>query len=575
MEKKDKALSDADSNYTDLVKERKEQAKEIKKLQSQLKNQENLALKEEKEKVKKESLLQAARGEKDGCKNVIKELERTCKAVEEEKKQLVEEKDSVVKELEVVKDCLLQIKTIQNEFMEEGDEKMDNELVEEKQKEKLKELMNCAKLKSSLRNVEKERKSLVNEINFSRKTNKDMEEKLIKLEVDLQHASLEKARETQSRISIETKLETLTKIYAEKDVAYQGQLGKEKSELQIVQSRLAVKEDSTTQLLEQLSVYKEMNEASQREHSEAEKQRKNEINQFEKKAHSNWLASREAERKLDEANREVSSLRTELGSLHQRLREMEDFDHPIVRPRPIPPSSRNFTSHSPLPMHDRHSDSPRGGPRFDKRRPPSPSDSLSEEQRSIRSRPPSQARDYPPGPPPHDFHMGPPLHDLPHMGGPIGPPPHMRGPPPMGPPDFQMGPPLLQHRNFSPFDSRGPPRNDSRGPPPHLHMMGPRGGPPPPQLDMTPPPHGFNPDGPPHLRGPGDGTLITSSPLTDRDRMQQRPPQHPPHQGPTHGLPMGNRGDVMRNENNLQQKIMNPNSGGIPPPRSSSFQGGF
>jgi len=40
MEKKDKALSDADSNYTDLVKERKEQAKEIKKLQSQLKNQE-------------------------------------------------------------------------------------------------------------------------------------------------------------------------------------------------------------------------------------------------------------------------------------------------------------------------------------------------------------------------------------------------------------------------------------------------------------------------------------------------------------------------------------------------------
>ena len=57
--------------------------------------------------------------------------------------------------------------------------------------------------------------------------------------------------------------------------------------------------------------------------------------------------------------------------------------------------------------------------------------------------------------------------------------------------------------------------------------------------------------------------------------MQQRPPQHPPHQGPTHGLPMGNRGDVMRNENNLQQKIMNPNSGGIPPPRSSSFQGGF
>ena len=47
-------------------------------------------------------------------------------------------------------------------------------------------------------------------------------EKLIKLEVDLQHASLEKARETQSRISIETKLETLTKIYAEKDVAYQG-----------------------------------------------------------------------------------------------------------------------------------------------------------------------------------------------------------------------------------------------------------------------------------------------------------------------------------------------------------------
>merc|ERR1739838_668322 len=164
-----------DSNYTDLVKERKEQAKEIKKLQSQLKNQENLALKEEKEKVKKESLLQAARGEKDGCKNVIKELERTCKAVEEEKKQLVEEKDSVVKELEVVKDWLLQIKTIQEVFMEaEGSKTMElkqqiensenklcqaqleNKIITDKVDDLNKKFKSLEKQKEQLQNKEKE-----------------------------------------------------------------------------------------------------------------------------------------------------------------------------------------------------------------------------------------------------------------------------------------------------------------------------------------------------------------------------------------------------------------------------------
>ena len=55
------------------------------------------------------------------------------------------------------------------------------------------------------------------------------------------------------------------------------------------ESRLAEESDRISILTEQLEVYKKMNEESKQQFAENDKQRKQEISQFEKKAHSNWV----------------------------------------------------------------------------------------------------------------------------------------------------------------------------------------------------------------------------------------------------------------------------------------------
>ena len=67
-------------------------------------------------------------------------------------------------------------------------------------------------------------------------------------------------------------------------------LGKEQTEREATESKLAKNEEDTKQLLEQLELYKQMNNAAKKEYDDAERSKKNEIGQFEKKAHQNWVS---------------------------------------------------------------------------------------------------------------------------------------------------------------------------------------------------------------------------------------------------------------------------------------------
>jgi len=66
-------------------------------------------------------------------------------------------------------------------------------------------------------------------------------------------------------------------------------LGKEVSVREMNESRLAEESDRISQLMEQVEDYKKMNEEAKRQFAENDKLRKQEIGQYEKKAHSNWV----------------------------------------------------------------------------------------------------------------------------------------------------------------------------------------------------------------------------------------------------------------------------------------------
>ena len=66
-------------------------------------------------------------------------------------------------------------------------------------------------------------------------------------------------------------------------------LGKEVTVRELREEKLAEESDRISLLMEQVEDYKKMNEESKRQFAESEKQRKQEINEYEKKAHSNWV----------------------------------------------------------------------------------------------------------------------------------------------------------------------------------------------------------------------------------------------------------------------------------------------
>merc|ERR1719351_486443 len=236
-----------------------------------------------------------------------------------------------------------------------------------------------------------------------------------------------------------------------------------------------------------------MNEEAKREYNEAEKQRKTQIAKFEKKAHSNWIACREAERNLEDANREISTLRMQLSDLQKSL----------IRPNPLAVSrGLQRSGQSPLPVKERYQRSESPHPMSNIRRSMSPSESFSEDhiqsEVSHRSRPSSVSnfstdRSIRPFRRPLD--------------GPF-PPTDMR-PPYDGP--RSMRPPLDGPRSMRPpLDGPHSMRPPYDGPPP---MRPPLDGP----LPMRPPL-----DGPPLMRPPLDGPLSMRPPLNGPHQI--RPP---------------------------------------------------
>merc|ERR1719351_530421 len=256
-----------------------------------------------------------------------------------------------------------------------------------------------------------------------------------------------------------------------------------------------------------------MNEEAKREYNEAEKQRKTQIAKFEKKAHSNWIACREAERNLEDANREISTLRMQLS----------DLQKPLIRPNPLAVSrGLQRSGQSPLPVKERYQRSESPHPMSNIRRSMSPSESFSEDhiqsEVSHRSRPSSVSnfstdRSIRPfrrpldGPfPPTD--MRPPLDGPPPMRPPYDGPPPMRppydGPLPIRPP--LDGPPPMR----PPYDGPPPIRPPLDGP--HLPLDGPF-----PPMGMQPPY-----DGPRLMRPPLDGPHSMRPPLNGPHQI--RPP---------------------------------------------------
>ncbi|XP_033636017.1 transport and Golgi organization protein 1 homolog isoform X3 [Asterias rubens] len=518
-------------------------------------------LKQEKQSLSEQNQLLTSTKEQqseeiEGWNERVSEMNEQVELLHDEKKDLEESVTYKDNEIEVLKDCLLQLKGLDAD---------DDELENDKEG-KVQQLMDVTRVSAKLSLVEGEKTELEAKYEAEVKGRRELEAKVgaQQQEVDTAKANYKKAKSSLDEAL--TKLDVMTEYFKNKEVDLQRKLGREEalrlhsdSKLENADEKAATAEVEVTNYRTQIKDLKE-------ELVKAERNYRNQVAAHEKKAHDSWMSVRNAERELQEAKREAANLRHRLTELEGRRAKTEAA--PLFKPSPSgrAPSRNSLLADTPSPprLDQSRALSP-GRPIYPGDHPPSPpvDNDYRRSSRSGRdSGPPSfpddgpppphmrRDMDYPPMgrlPPPGRHSRGPPMHDMddyPHDMrdySPDGPPPDFgfdpHGPPPPdmdfgphGPPPFNGPPPPLRHpfppRDFPPhpddFDHRGPvPDDRDFGPPMGDHEFGPpRGyGPPPPGMD-------FGPMGPPPPGGPmhGPGPFPNDMGPPPMDRREPPPP---------------------------------------------------
>ncbi|XP_039258642.2 uncharacterized protein LOC120335233 isoform X1 [Styela clava] len=402
-------------------------------------------------------------------KDQIEKLNNRIGELQERLDNEIEDSENKKQEIDVLKDCILQFKGVQEYLNDEGEDGETEEAII-KQKEKMKSMLDVANVKSVLRQTETEKLHVTYELEAERKSRQDTEGKVSELEATIKgNEAIKDELERQKRM-LESKLTVMEEFYAKREVEIQSKLGLEQSKRESNASMLEDQQQQRLEILQQLDAYKKMSEDAKKKYEDSDRQHKQEILSFEKKSHDNWLACRDAERKTEEANKQISHLQLELTDMRRRLHDSHDRD-PIIRPRPerygppgapplfgpprrgppppgVPDSPLHFRS-GPPPDADRRSPPPHH------RRPPSPGGSIPGDRPPSRpDRPPSRP-DRPPS-----------THSLPPMDR-----RSMPGPPPGPGQPYSNTPPGREFRPYrDAMPPRGPPRDRAYPPPPGARM---------------------------------------------------------------------------------------------------------
>ncbi|CAB3375504.1 Hypothetical predicted protein [Cloeon dipterum] len=207
-------------------------------------------------------------------------------------------------ELEVLKESISKLSTL----------KEDNS---DKANRKLEAMLDVSKVQAELKLLISERDVLKERLQCEEDARQLLEDhmKMVKDEVQKLHEKGEAAeKEKQDAL---TRLEVLSEYFKEKEAQLQKELG-----LQEAFSVMKNEDFSSTQtriksLEEEVENFKAQNETLKQEIIDQEKGLKGQIVTLEKKAHENWIAARQAERKLDESKQESSTLRNRLTMLEK------------------------------------------------------------------------------------------------------------------------------------------------------------------------------------------------------------------------------------------------------------------
>ncbi|KAE8600435.1 hypothetical protein XENTR_v10013249 [Xenopus tropicalis] len=296
---------------------------------------ENSRLKETKEQLLKEA---------EGWSERQRELDEQIQLQQKSHKDLEETLAYKENEIEVLTNCIMQLKQLEADstlvedgnWQQAGDGELANGEVPEKQKEKMKvqikQMMDVSRVKTTLSIIEEEKDLYQRKLADEVSARHDLEEQIQQLQHDGSSLQSDKTRLDNECKTLRQKVEILTELYQQKEMALQKKLTQEEFERQDKEQKLTMADEKAVSAVAEVKIYKQRIQEMEEELQKTERSFKNQIASHEKKAHENWLSARSAERTLAEEKRECANLRQKLIEVNQRVAELQR--PAIVKPTP-------------------------------------------------------------------------------------------------------------------------------------------------------------------------------------------------------------------------------------------------
>ncbi|XP_019627462.1 PREDICTED: melanoma inhibitory activity protein 3-like [Branchiostoma belcheri] len=325
-----------------------------------------------------------------GRQEQFTELKESIEMIKQENEQLKENVQYKENEIEVLRDCLMQIKALESEDAAAIEE--DTEDASTAKDEKIQQMLDVARINSTLKLVESERDYLRSRLEEADGSRKEYEDKTDRLQIQVDNLTEARKRAEKQYYEAQVRLNTLQDYFKEKEVELQRKLGKEEMIRQDVSGKVQDTQEKYRLAKEQVELYQNQKDDLMKEMQESERSFRNQIAAIEKKAHESWMAARTSEREAQDSKREAATLRQKLLEVENALAKEKDKylvqSPPLIKPTPIngpPPFPPRFSPPLLPPGAPRH------GPPFG------------------RSPPPGRNGDFdgPPSPPPEMAFRGP------------------------------------------------------------------------------------------------------------------------------------------------------------------------
>ncbi|XP_069743973.1 transport and Golgi organization protein 1 homolog isoform X7 [Narcine bancroftii] len=284
----------------------------------------------------KSQLLLEAEGWSERHSELTEQI-KFCQKAQRDLEETLAYKDN---EIEVLTDCVMQLRQLDAESDGENngwDKEVDGEvangeLPDKNKRMKIQKMMDVSRVKTTLKIIEEEKDHFQSKLIDEIKARHELEEQIKQLEHNFAATTTEKSRLENEFKTMQQKLEILTELYHQKEMALQKKLTQEECQRQEKELKLSVADEKALQALEEVKMYKQRIQEMEEELLKTERSFKNQIAAHEKKAHENWLSARSAERTLTVEKRETANLRQKMIELNQKLSQVQRPS--IIKPMP-------------------------------------------------------------------------------------------------------------------------------------------------------------------------------------------------------------------------------------------------